>query len=59
MPDMKAQWTRPHLVVLARAHPEENVLAGCKTLTDWGGAGYTNLACVAAMCNNCQRLGTS
>jgi hypothetical protein len=56
---MTPTWTAPRLIVLARARPEESVLAGCKTITVWTGPGGQNLACIAAFCNNCQRIGTS
>jgi hypothetical protein len=32
MEDNRKKWIQPQLIVLGRGTPEENVLAGCKTL---------------------------
>ena len=32
MADIKMEWTKPQLIVLARGMPEESVLVNCKTM---------------------------
>ena len=38
---MKKVWEKPQLIILYRARPEENVLAGCKTVSQSDGPGFS------------------
>lgn len=46
------QWARPQLIVLGRGTPEENVLAGCKTMILTGRTGTVN-GCAKKTTNGC------
>jgi len=60
MEDKRKKWTTPHLIVLGRGTPEENVLFGCKMST-LNGSGATNKKCgKGGGCNSkCSVISTS
>lgn len=55
-------WITPTLIVLARSHPEECVLANCKTEVVTGGSQFGVHGCGttgATPCGPCQSRGVS
>lgn len=50
---LKARWSRPELVVLARGRPEESVLDGCKVDGSLTGPYATYHDCRAQGTNKC------
>jgi hypothetical protein len=61
---MKAPWTKPQLIVFARAYAQETVLANCKTgpLGDGSSSGNAQYSCKkmpAGICAGCKGIWTS
>jgi len=42
---MKKSWEKPELIILARSHPEEAILAACKLNTGFGAANINYVGC--------------
>ncbi len=46
----KRAWIQPELVVIVRGNPEELVLEGCKTASQFGPTGTSNF-CGGSLCS--------